>query len=330
MNTFELQNPTSVADASKLLPSDPGDRSAVLLAGGQDLLTEMKERLVEPERLVNLKGIAGLDSIDHGADGSVTVGALVTLEALEEDAVLNERFTVLAEAASVVASPQIRSVGTLGGNLNQRPRCWYYRHSDAPCLKKGGSECFAYAGRSKYNAILGGGPSYIVHPSDVAPALVALGAEVTLVGPGGERKLPIEDYYTLPAEGDVLTETVRAPGEVLTHVHVPAPAAGTTSTYLKFRERESYDWALASVAVSLRRGDDGAITDARMALGGVAPKPWRALAAEQALQGKQPGQETWKVVAAAATRGAQPLGENAYKVPLTQGIVTRALQALTQ
>src|SRR5262249_41944733 len=150
-----------------------------------------------------------------------------------------------------IASPQIRSFGTLGGNLCQRPRCWYYRNEQAKCIKKGGSECFSHDGLNKYNAILGGGPSYIVHPSDLAPALVVLDAQVLLRGPGGERSLPIERFFTLPSEGSVLKENVLADDEILISVAIPAPAAPTRSTYLKFKERGSFDFALVSVAASI-------------------------------------------------------------------------------
>jgi len=230
MKDFELQNPNSLRDAISLLPEREGDDSARLLAGGQDLLPELKEHLVEPDRVVNLRDVPGLDGLRWGADGGLSIGAMVTLQEVAEDADVRARLTVLAEAAESVGSPQIRSAGTVGGNLNQRPRCWYYRLESAPCIKKGGSECFSYAGRNKYNAILGGGPSYIVHPSDLAPALVALGATVTLAGPDGERSMPVRDFFTLPATGNILRETVLAPNEVLVRVDVPAPAAGTRSS----------------------------------------------------------------------------------------------------
>jgi xanthine dehydrogenase YagS FAD-binding subunit len=326
MKAFALQNPRSLAEATSLLPAERG--SALLLAGGQDLLTELKEHLVEPERLVNLKGVSGLDGLQWDADGSLTIGPLVTLRDLAHDERVRAELTVLAEAAASVGSPQIRAVGTVGGNLNQRPRCWYYRSEDANCLKKGGTHCYAFSGRNKYNAILGGGPSYIVHPSDLAPALVALGAEVTLVGPSGERRLALEDYYVLPRQTDDQTvETVRAPDEILTAVHVPAPAPGLASTWLKFKERSSYDWALSAVALCLWM-DGGAVREARLVLGGVAPRPWRCQSTEQLLAGRRIDGETCRLAGEDALAGAQPLSDNAYKVPLTQALITRALTTL--
>lgn len=329
MKAFSMTLPASVAEAAGQLPKDPGDRSSALLAGGQDLLTEMKEHLVEPDNLVNLKSAKdeGLRDVAWQPDGSLVIGALATIEDVESDARIGAELTVLSEAAASVASPQIRAVGTVGGNLNQRPRCWYYRSEHAPCLKKGGTECYSYYGKNRYNAILGGGPSYIVHPSDLAPALVALGAEITLVSPGGSRTMRLEDYYTLPDSGDVLSETVAAQNEVLTQVRIPALPAGASSTYLKFKERRSYDWALASVALVLWREGE-TIQDARIVLGGVAPKPWRTVNAENKLKGRAMDGDAITLARESALEGAQPLSENGFKVPLTKGLITRAFQKL--
>ncbi|HEV8111310.1 MAG TPA: xanthine dehydrogenase family protein subunit M [Planctomycetota bacterium] len=335
MKAFTLKNPTSLAQAIEILGARTqgaarGSHGKLqVLAGGQDLLTEMKEHLVEPEVLVNLKGIGGLDAIQFDAQGALSIGALATLTSLEEHEGVRSKLPMLAEAARSIASPQIRSVGTVGGNLCQRPRCWYYRNEHAKCLKKGGSECFSYSGLNKYNAILGGGPSYIVHPSDLAPALVALEARATLRGPAGEREVPLERFFTLPTEGSVLRENVLAEDEILVRVTVPAPAAGMRGTYLKFKERGSFDFALASVAVGVAI-EGGKISKARLVLGGVAPIPWRAPEAEAALVGQAMGDTAWKAAGEAAVRGAEPLAHNAYKVPLAKGLVFRALQSLSR
>lgn len=332
MKAFTLANPTSLEAALELLAArnKRGSRGrAQLLAGGQDLLTEMKEHLAEPEVLVNLKGIAGLDRIEVDAAGALTIGALATIAALEEHPEVRARFQVLHEAARSIASPQIRSFGTLGGNLCQRPRCWYYRSEHAKCIKKGGSECFSHDGLSKYNAILGGGPSYIVHPSDLAPALVVLDAEVRLRGPAGERTLPIERFFTLPSEGSVLQENVLLDDEILLSVRVPAPAPGTRSTYLKFKERGSFDFALVSVAAAIAV-EAGKVSRARLALGGVAPIPWRSPDAEKALVGKAMEEASWRAAGEAALLEADPLKHNAYKVPLAKGLIHRALQSLSR
>ncbi len=327
MKTFDLQKPTSAEAAASLLPTEQDDRSAVLMAGGQDLLGELKDSLVDPERVVNLAGIAGLDSISWAADGAVSLGAMVTLQSLEEDSRMQRDCSVLTEAAGQVGSPQIRAAGTVGGNLNQRPRCWYYRNAETVCLKKGGTHCFAQVGLNKYNAILGGGPTYIVHPSDLAPALIALGASATLVSPRGSRTLLLKDYYLLPADDGITRETVREADEVLTHVHIPAPAAGMRSTFVKFRERGSYDWALSAVALCVWM-EGAQIAAAKLVLGGVAPTPWSCESTEALLVGREITPETIGLAAAEAMAKAEPLSENGYKVPLTKGLITRALQAL--
>jgi len=242
---------------------------------------------------------------------------------------VRSHWTALAEAAASVASPQIRSCATVGGNLCQRPRCWYYRLEEAKCLKKGGRECFSYGGLNKYNAILGGGPAYIVHPSDLAPALVALSAEIVLRGKGGERRMPLEKFYALPADGDVTKETVLRDGEIVTEIVVPKPAAGSRSTYVKFKERESYDFALSAVAASITL-EGGMVKAARICLGAVAPVPWRAERAEKRLEGRVLDETAAREAAAEALHGAEPLSQNGYKVPLTKTLVERALLALAR
>lgn len=329
MKSFRLSRPATLAEAQARLvarrgPPLSGDPRP--LAGGQDLLTEMKEHLVEPEELIDLSGVSGLDGLEVEG-GTLRIGALVTLGRLAADPRVRAGWQLLAEAAESVGSPQIRSLGTVGGNLCQRPRCWYYRNERAPCIKKGGSECFAASGLNKYNAILGGGPSYIVHPSDLGPALVALGAEVSLVGGTGERRLPLERFFTLPSEGSVLKENVLASDELLGSVSVPALEAGARSTYLKFRERSSYDWALASVALVLRV-EQGTIRRARLCLGGVAPIPWRCESTEKLLVGKPMEESTWRAAAEDALKEAQPLAQNGYKVPLAKGLVLKAMKSL--
>ena len=329
MKAFEMRLPASLEEAIALLPTAEGDESSRLVAGGQDLLTELKHHLVEPERLVNLKSIPGLAGATWGSDGSLTLGVLTTLQDIYEDQRIVTTFPALAEAARSVASPQIRAVGTIGGNLNQRPRCWYYRAEEMVCLKKGGRECFSQFGRNKYNAILGAGPSWIVHPSDTAPALVALNASVEIVGPSGKRTSSMQDYFTLPSSGNVLRETTLAPNEVLTRITIPAPAMGSKSTYLKFKERSSYDFAVGAVALNLTL-DGRKITAARIVLGAVAPTPWRVEEVEARLIGRDLNDETIELAREGALAGAAPLSENGYKVPLTKGLITRAFRAISR
>lgn len=329
MKSFALVNPTTLDGALEALRAamDRRGRSkAALLAGGQDLLTELKEHLSEPEVVVNLKGVPGLDAILVEGD-LLRMGALATLSAIEGHPAILERAPALAQAAASVASPQIRSVGTLGGNLCQRPRCWYYRLEEAKCIKKGGAECFSYSGRNKYNAIFGGGPSYIVHPSDLATALVALDASVVVLTQKGLQTTPIERFYTLPSEGSILKETILKPDEMLVEVQVPLDALARASAWSKFKERASYDWALASVCASVEK-DAGKVNRARIALGGVAPIPWRVPAAEALLVGKALDEATIAAACEEALRGAEPLSENGYKIPLAKGLLTRVLRGL--
>jgi len=327
MKAFEWTNPTTVNEAVKLLAGSSTadiDEAPRPIAGGQDLLTTMKDYTSRPSRLVNLKTIPGLNRITLNARG-LTIGALVTLSELEEHAGVRKSFPGLAEAARSIATPQIRNLGTVGGNLCQRPRCWYFRLEEVVCLKKGGSECYAAGGENKYNAILGGGPSYIVHPSDLAPMLVALGATATVNSAAGKRVIPLDKFFTLPSEGNIRRENVLKNEEIISEIFVPASPLATKSTYLKFKERDSLDFALAAAAVALRLGSNQTVKDARIVLGGVAPIPWRVPKAEQFVIGKNLKADVVAEAAKLALADAQPLEKNAYKVPLAQTLVRRAL-----
>jgi xanthine dehydrogenase YagS FAD-binding subunit len=326
MKTFEWTNPTNVNEAVKMLRvSAPGDidEAPRPIAGGQDLLTTMKDYTSRPVRVVNLKNIRGLDRITLNARG-LTIGALVTLSELEEHAGVRKSFPGLVEAAHSIATPQIRNLGTVGGNLCQRPRCWYFRLEEVNCLKKGGSECYAANGENKYNAIIGGGPSYIVHPSDLAPMLLALGASVNVVGATGKRVIPLDKFFTLPSEGNIRRENVLKNEEIITEITVPSSAVAARSTYLKFKERESLDFALASAAVAVQMSN-GTVRDARIVLGGVAPIPWRVPAAEKLVVGQNLTPDVLAETAKIALAEARPLEKNEYKVPLAQTLVRRAL-----
>lgn len=327
MKAFEWTNPATVNEAFQLLSPGAGDidEAPRPIAGGQDLLTTMKDYTTRPSRLVNLKSIKGMDRIAEDGKGGLTIGSLVTLNQLEESPVVKKNFPGLAEAASSIASPQIRNLGTVGGNLCQRPRCWYFRLEEVICLKKGGSECYAAAGENKYHAIFAGGPSFIVHPSDLAPMLVALGASVSVVGGSGKQTIPLEKFFTLPTEGNVRRENILKNDDIITDIQVPRSGAAARSTYLKFKERESLDFAIVSVAVAIEIAPDKKVTDARIVLGGVAPIPWRVPAAEKLLIGQTLSTSVLSDVAKLALKDAQPLEKNAYKVPLSQTLVRRAL-----
>ena len=327
MKTFEWTNPRTINEAVKLLHVAAGvdvDEAPRPIAGGQDLLTTMKDYTSRPERLVNLKNIRGLDRLTLNARG-LTIGALVTLTELEEHPGVRRSFPGLSEAAHSIATPQIRNLGTVGGNLCQRPRCWYFRLEEVVCLKKGGTECYAASGENKYNAIIGGGPSYIVHPSDLAPMLLAFGARVTVSGAAGRRVIPLDKFFTLPEQGNIRRENVLENDDIITEIFVPASALARRSTYLKFKERESLDFALASVAAAVQLAPDRSVRDARIVLGGVAPIPWRVPEAEKFLAGKQLNANVLAEAGKLALREAKPLAKNAYKVPLAQTLVRRAL-----
>jgi xanthine dehydrogenase YagS FAD-binding subunit len=328
MKSFEWTNPATLNEAVKLLgvasPSIDVDEAPRPIAGGQDLLTTMKDYTSRPARIVNLKSIRGLNNITLNARG-LTIGALVTLTELEEHAGVRKSFPGLAEAAHSIATAQIRNLGTVGGNLCQRPRCWYFRLEEVICLKKGGSECYAASGENKYNAIIAGGPSYIVHPSDLAPMLLALGARVTAVGAKGRRVIPLDKFFTLPTAGNIRRENVLANDEIITEIFVPASALAARSTYLKFKERESLDFALASVAAAVQLAPNKTVRAARIVLGGVAPIPWRVPDAEKYLVGKTLNPDVLAEAGKIALAEAKPLEKNAYKVPLAQTLVRRAV-----
>ena len=299
-------------------------QGAYVHAGGTDLLGCARDEVFEVEKLVSISRLEELKGITYAHEGGIRIGALTTISEIAASAVIRESYPGLAQAASDVASPQLRNQGTLGGNLCQRPRCWYFR-GDFHCAKKGGDMCYAVEGENRYHAIFGGDPCYIVHPSDTAPMLVALGAEVRISGTRGERSMALEDFFVLPDQ-DLERENVLQQGEIVTEVALPA-ASGVKSSYRKIRERGAWDFALVSVALAVRLSGS-TVAEARVVLGGVAPAPWRSAAAEAALIGKEPTPSVAAAVAAAAVAGAQPLEQNAYKVLLAKGALMESLVAL--
>jgi xanthine dehydrogenase YagS FAD-binding subunit len=321
---FAFVEPTSLNEVIQLLAAGQGQ--ARLIAGGSDLLGELKDEVVSYERLVSLAGIEELRHI-RAEGGGLRLGALVTIAELEYEARLQGPYHILAEAARSVATPEIRAQGTLGGNLCQRPRCLYYRHALTPCLKKGGTDCPAVdSPYQAYLSIMGGHGCYSVHASDLAPPLMALDAQVSMVGPSGERTLPLEQLFIGP-EQDVRRENVLAADEVLTAVTLPAAPPTWRGTYLKARERTAGDFPIVSVAVGYAL-DAGLIRQARLVLGGVAPIPWRSPAAEAMLEHQRPSPELAARAAAAALAKAQPLSHNAFKVEIGRALVERAIMAV--
>ncbi|HVO11808.1 MAG TPA: xanthine dehydrogenase family protein subunit M [Vicinamibacteria bacterium] len=322
MNRFELARATNTAEARTLVSERPG---SVLKAGGIDLLDHLKEHLLEPPRVVDIKRIPGLDAIHVEADGSLRIGALATLARVAAHAGVQKSHPALARACGEAASPQIRNLATIGGNLLQRPRCWYYRLESYKCIKKGGDTCFAVAGENRYHVLWGGGPAFPPHPSNAAVPLLAYGASFVLDGEKGPRVVPASEFFVLPAK-DPTRENVLQPGEILTEIRVPA-AAGWRSGYEEIRERTAFDWPLVSAAVALR-GDGGTVRDARVVLGWVATIPWRSAAAEKALVGRTLNAATAEAAAKAAVEGAEPMTDNAYKVALVQTLVRRMVASL--
>jgi xanthine dehydrogenase YagS FAD-binding subunit len=301
-----------------------GGRAVAFAGGGSDVLGQVKDRIVAPDLVVRLATIRNLDQAT-AAGGGLTVGGLMTLDAIGRHTEIRRRYTVLAEAADTVATPQIRNVGTLAGNLCQRPWCWYYRNG-FPCYKAGGNQCFSFAGENQFHAIFGGGPSYIVHPSDTAPALVALDAEFRIVGPGGERRLPAAEFFTLPRTSPA-RENVLGDDEVLASVTLPPSRSTARSAYRKVMDREAWTHAVVSAAIVLDV-DQGVCREACIVLGGVAPIPWRVAEAEKAIVGQRITAETAARAGEIAIAGARPLSKNAYKVPMVQALVERTLIGL--
>jgi xanthine dehydrogenase YagS FAD-binding subunit len=326
MKPFTNVNPRDVQHAAALIRQARSEgRSTAIVGGGSDVLAQVKERIISPDLLINLKAMNGLDRIAVNGGGA-TIGGLVTLSTLAHNAGLRGQYTVLAEAAEGVATPQIRNVGTLAGNVCQRPWCWYYRNG-FPCLKNGGTTCFSITGENQFHAIFGGGPSYIVHPSDTAPALVALDAQFRLVGPSGERTVPAGEFFVLPRE-NAARENVLADGEILADIRLPRARPGTKSTYHKVLDREAWTHAVVSAAIVLEM-DQAVCRSARIVLGGVAPIPWRLPEVERLLAGQRITPALAARAAALAVEGARPLARNGYKVPLTRGVVERTLTELS-
>jgi xanthine dehydrogenase YagS FAD-binding subunit len=323
MKAFTNAKPRDVAHAVTIVKQARADnRSVAIAGGGSDLLGMMKERLVTPDVLVSLKSIAGLDQVKAAPGGGLTLGGLTTLDALARVPAVRDRYAVLAEAAESVATPQIRNAATIAGNVCQRPWCWYYRNG-FKCLKNGGTTCYSVAGENEFHAIFGGGPSYIVHPSDTAVALVALDAAFHLSGPAGDRVVPAREFFTLPT-ADASRENVLKDGEILASITLPAAHAGVRSTYNKVLDREAWTHAVVSAAIVLEMDKDVCRT-ARVVLGGVAPIPWRLPKIEKMLTGQRVTPELAAKAGDAAVAGARPLAKNGYKVPMVRAMVARTV-----
>jgi xanthine dehydrogenase YagS FAD-binding subunit len=296
-------------------------------AGGTDLIGCLRDRIFDVTTVVSLTGLKELRGIAATPAGGLRIGSLTTVAEIARHPAIRSKYRALSMAAAEVASPQLRHQGTIGGNLCQKPRCWYYR-GEFHCLRKGGDQCFAVEGENAYHCILGGDNCFIVHPSDTAPALVALQASVTIAGPNGKRSVAAENFHMSPSE-DYTRETVLEPAEIVTEIVLPPPEKGLRSSYRKVRARRAWDFALAGVALAVAFNGDRA-DGSRVVLSGAAPVPWRSPEAEKVLEGRRLDGDRVAKAARAAVENAEPMEQNAYKIPLFNSLIDQQLTALAQ
>lgn len=323
MEAFAYAHPATKQEALGMLGTDWAD--AAVLAGGTDLISCMKEHIIIPKRVVSIRGVAEWKGIAP-ANGGVRIGALATIEELHDNAAIRKEFPALTHAASGITSPQMRNMGTVGGDLCQRPRCWYYRNGFGLLARDSKGNSLVPNGENRYHAIFGNeGPAYFVSPSSLGPALVALGAKVTITGPGGDREVAVSDFFRIP-KSDSERENVLKPNEIVTSIHVPSGGAGLRSATYEVRQKEAMDWPLAAASVALNM-EGGKVRSAKIVLGHVAPTPWDADAAAKGLVGKSITEATAAAAGDAAVQGAHPLSQNGYKIQLARVSVKRALLA---
>jgi xanthine dehydrogenase YagS FAD-binding subunit len=321
MERFEYTSPKTVKDASAMLGANWND--AQVLAGGTDLISMMKDFVTSPKRVVNIKGISELGGIAKTSAG-VRIGAAITLDELSLNQLVRTEFPSLVTAALGVSSPQIRNMGTVGGDLCQRPRCWYFRNGHGLLAMQDGKSLVP-DGENRYHAIFGGGPAYFVSASSLGPALSALGAHVKIVSPSGARTVAAEKFFLIPKTGND-REIDLHPNEIVTEIVIPSSSASMKNATYEVRQKEALDWPLATASVALKMSG-GKVASARIVMGHVAPTPWAASAAEKSLAGKSIDEASAEHAAAEAVQGAQPLSQNGYKVQLAKVAVKRALLA---
>lgn len=322
MPAFQLYQPASIEDALALLDRFGPDGWA--LAGGHDSFDWFKDRAKRPKAVVDLNGIDSLTGI-RDWNGGVEIGALTTLTAIEQNALIRERFSLLADAAGHVASPQIRNVGTLGGNVSQDTRCWYYRYG-LDCYRAGGVTCYANTpqGQNREHALFGADRCVAVSPSDTAPALVALDASMVIQSSAGERSVPAAKFFIGPST-DITRMTVLEPGDILTSIRIPSDWAGANFYFEKVADRNTWDFALVNIAAAIKV-DAGVISDARIVCGAVEAVPRRLTAVEKVVRGAQKNAATAEMAASIASKGAAPLNFNHFKMPLMENLVKRAIR----
>lgn len=325
MRPFKYIQPGSIHEAL----AGVSQSGAQVIAGGSDLLSEIKDGTANPDILVGLSRIPNMKGITSSED-RISIGSMTTISEIADNNDIRENYTALAEAAAGLATPQIRNVGTLGGNLNQRPRCFYYRNPLTQCLKKGGDKCFAVSGHNKYMCITGGHRCYITHPSDTGVALSVFGAQIEVTGTEGVRLLPIDQFFVGPSE-DILRETVLKRDEIVTAVHLDRVknTGLMMSTYVKAREREGGDFALASVAATFTIVE-GIIESACVAIGGVAPLPYRSVNVENYLTGNAVSAVNVEYASSLTISDPKPMSDNEYKIVLANNLVKKALTRLLE
>ncbi|MCA9520680.1 MAG: FAD binding domain-containing protein [Myxococcales bacterium] len=324
MNRFQLVQPLTVEAAMKALSA----KGSVLRAGGVDLIDQQKEYLIAPTQLVDLRKVPGLAQVTAKPGHKLALGPMATLSAIASDAELRRLYPAIAEAAEAVATPQIRRLATLGGNLCQRPRCWYFRSEEFHCLKKGGDKCFAQEGENVWHALFENFPCAMVHPSTMALPLIAHDATIELVSASGKRSVSVESFFVKP-EDKLSQETQLKPGEIITALHAPAHAGKSASLYVRLKHKQSFDWPLIELAL-WGRADGGKLADVRVALGAVAPIPLRAKALESALKGLALDPAALKAKVPVVRKGARALAHNGYKIGLLETTIARALDELVR
>lgn len=325
MNNFKYLQAKTLEEASKFLSAK--GMTSIPYAGGTDILGLAKDEIIAPDQLVNLKKIDNLTKIKYQAEAGLTIGALTTITEIAENEVIKGRYPVLHQAASEVASPQLRNLGTIGGNLCQRPRCAYFRE-DFDCIRKGGDICYAYSGENKLHCVIGGDPCYIVHPSDLAVALLALDARLKIYSGKKSHTIPIKEFFILPKQ-DSMRENILKDGEIITEIQIHEQPPNTKSGYIKIKERAVWDFAVVSIAAVIRKSGNS-LLGGRIAFGGVAPIPWHEEKVDQKLSGLMIDEKSINEVSQMALADADPLEMNAYKVPLARNILKRILENLTK
>jgi len=337
MNRFAWTSPRNISEAANAASATVANamtvapdamdqaQTAIVKGNGIDLLDLLKEGLLRPSKIVSLSAIPGLDEVAEETDGAVRIGPMATLASLAGNQLVQQRYPALADALRGSASPQIRNRATLGGNLLQRPRCWYFRSQTYRCLRKGGGHCFAISGENQYHAIFNNMTCAIVHPSTVATVLVALDATIEITNASGAtRRIRLEDFFVSP-DLDLQRENDLKPQEIVSAIRLPKPSPNVRMVHLKQCEKESFDWPLADVAVTLDFGPEDICKRATVILGAAAPVPHRARAAEAALMGRRIDGKVAAEAARASLTGATPLSKNVYKLPLFETLVRRAI-----